>query len=187
MITSMEKIYYTYAYLRLDGTPYYIGRGCGRRAYRHHGRRIRRPSRDRILLLKTGLSFADSVRHEIYMISIFGRKDNGTGVLHNLTDGGEGVPGSRHSAQTKKHLQRRLKEAWSSGRHQGSRGKPGYDRNGEKNHKSRITDEQRREIAATWVPGNRNSRTGNGRELAEKYGLNIESIRQIAKDPRWTS
>lgn len=87
-------MYYTYAYLREDKTPYYVGKGKERygRKYRvtakHSGIAIPHPHR--ILILKTFESEFDAYKHEIYMISVFGRKDIGTGILHNRTDGGEG-------------------------------------------------------------------------------------------------
>lgn len=91
--------YYTYAYLREDGTPYYIGKGKGDRAYRKHFRSKARggyfapPPREQILILKSGLSEQDAYKHEIYMISVFGRKDLETGILRNMSDGGEGTSG----------------------------------------------------------------------------------------------
>lgn len=87
--------YYTYAYLREDGTPYYIGKGKKNRAYRKDRKRIKRPKDDsRILILKKNLTEEESFKHEIYMISVFGRKDLGTGILQNRTNGGEGTSGS---------------------------------------------------------------------------------------------
>ena len=83
-----KNIYYTYAWLRDDKTPYYIGKGCGGRAF--DCRRKFCPPRDRILILKKGLSETEAFRHEIYMIAVFGRKDLGLGILHNRTDGGDG-------------------------------------------------------------------------------------------------
>ena len=91
--------YYTYAYLREDRTPYYVGRGKGDRAYRRHWRSRARsgyfdpPSKDRILILKKNLTEEDANKHEKYMIFVFGRKDNKTGILRNLTNGGEGTSG----------------------------------------------------------------------------------------------
>lgn len=91
--------YYTYAYLRKDGTPYYIGKGRGNRAYKKHWRSKTRggyfspPEKDKILILKRNLTEEEAFKHEKYMISVFGRKDNGTGILRNLTDGGEGMSG----------------------------------------------------------------------------------------------
>jgi hypothetical protein len=84
-----DRIYYTYAYLREDGTPYYIGRGKKGRAFATH--KMGRPPKDRILFLKRDLTFTESINHERYMIFVLGRKDLGTGILRNLTDGGEGV------------------------------------------------------------------------------------------------
>ena len=89
------KEYYTYAYLREDKTPYYIGKGKKYRAYRKDGRRIKRPKDDdRIIFLKKNLTEEEAFKHEIYMIAVFGRKDLGTGILYNRTDGGDGTSGS---------------------------------------------------------------------------------------------
>ena len=92
--------FYTYAYLREDGTPYYIGKGKNDRAYKSHGR-IPVPPRNRILFLKKGVSEEDAFKHEIYMIAIFGRKNMGTGILLNFTDGGEGGSGLVFSQESK--------------------------------------------------------------------------------------
>lgn len=90
--------YYTYAYLREDSTPYYIGKGKGRRAFLKHSG-FYPPSKDRILFLKKNLTEEQAFKHEIYMISIFGRKDLGTGILHNKTNGGDGCSGKIMTAQ----------------------------------------------------------------------------------------
>ena len=85
--------YYTYAYLRPDKTPYYIGKGQGNRCYIQTRRSIKVPQKERIIFLKKNLSEADAFKHEVYMIAVLGRKDLGTGILRNLTDGGEGSSG----------------------------------------------------------------------------------------------
>jgi hypothetical protein len=83
------KEYYTYAYLREDGPPYYIGKGSGRRAYSSN-HRINLPPKDRILILKRFVNEYDAFKHEMYMIAVLGRKDLGTGILQNLSEGGTG-------------------------------------------------------------------------------------------------
>jgi hypothetical protein len=98
-------MYYTYAYLREDGTPYYIGKGKERRAFlRHNG--FYPPSKERILFLKTNLTEEQAFNHEIYMIFVFGRKDLGTGILHNKTNGGDGCSGK---IMTEQDIQNRRK------------------------------------------------------------------------------
>lgn len=99
--------FYTYAYLRDNGIPYYIGRGKKRRAYEVHRngkRRITPPPAGRILILKQNLSYEDSVRHEKYMIYVLGRKDLGTGVLWNFTDGGEGTSNRLWTSEEKEKM-----------------------------------------------------------------------------------
>lgn len=104
--------YYTYAYLREDRTPYYIGKGQGNRAYvKRYGKgRAKRPKNlNNIILLKQNLTEAESFRHEIYMIDVLGRKDLGTGILHNRTDGGEGGSGVIMSDDRKSKISKKLK------------------------------------------------------------------------------
>ncbi len=97
-------MYYTYAYLREDGTPYYIGKGKGGRIYSSN-RTINSPKdKSRIIFLKQNITEEEAFKHEIYMISIFGRKDLGTGILYNMTNGGEGASGLIRSEETRKKI-----------------------------------------------------------------------------------
>ena len=107
----MTPCFYTYAYLREDKTPYYIGKGKGNRAWSKDHKPVMKPSHDRIMLLKTNLTEEEAFKHEKYMIAVFGRKDKKTGILRNKSDGGEksragGIgnfrEGTTHSEETKK-------------------------------------------------------------------------------------
>ena len=113
-------IYYTYAYLREDKTPYYIGKGKGNRAYRRSKDRTIKPPKDksRILILKQNLTEEEAFKHEIYMIAVFGRKDLGTGILHNKTNGGEGTSGRIHNEETRRKISeaQKGKIPWNKGK-----------------------------------------------------------------------
>ena len=96
--------YYTYAYLREDRTPYYIGKGTRGRIYSTWRRNNPPKDKSRIIFLKQNLTEEEAFRHEIYMISILGRKDLGTGILRNRTDGGEGSSGAVISEETRRKI-----------------------------------------------------------------------------------
>ena len=95
--------YYVYMYLREDGTPYYVGKGKGNRAYKKSDRVILPPNdKSRIKIVLTNLTEEQAFVNEKYFIAWYGRKDNNTGILRNLTDGGEGSSGAIISEETKK-------------------------------------------------------------------------------------
>ena len=117
-----DNRFYTYAYLRKgDRTPYYIGKGTGKRAYDRHTHRVKVPDdRDRIIFLKENISEREAWDHEREMIQFYGRKDLGTGILRNLSDGGEGPANPspearRRNAETSRLQYYRTKKEGLSG------------------------------------------------------------------------
>lgn len=102
-------MYYTYLWLREDGTPYYVGKGKGKRAYKNDGERtVRKPRQYARILVQHWGSEEEAFSMEKFWISLFGRLDLGTGILRNRTDGGDGPSGAKRSAQYIAKLSERM-------------------------------------------------------------------------------
>jgi hypothetical protein len=81
--------FYSYLWLRKDATPYYVGKGTGRRAFITADHRVPCPKDDSRILIFWHPTEAEAFESEKAFIKWFGRKDLGTGCLRNRTEGGD--------------------------------------------------------------------------------------------------
>ena len=102
MTDTNPRRFYVYAYLRTDGTPYYIGKGTGKRIHEKHS--IGLPPKERRSIIIQNLTDPEACAAEIWFIAALGRKDLGTGILRNRTNGGDGISGYVHTESAKKRI-----------------------------------------------------------------------------------
>jgi hypothetical protein len=114
---------YVYRHIRLDkNEPFYIGIGSNNdynRANSKHGRNklwkdIVKKSDYITEIIVDNLNWKDACNKEIEFILLYGRKDNNTGSLVNLTNGGEGTIGYIPSGET---IEKRAKKMRGSLNH----------------------------------------------------------------------
>ncbi len=122
--------FYTYIWLREDGTPYYVGKGTGYRAYQNKGHIVNKPEDKARILIQEFPDEPSTFAAEKFLISYYGRKDIGTGCLRNRTDGGEGSSGTVITEEGLRVRSENTKKLWST---------PGY----REEHRAKVLGQKR--------------------------------------------
>ena len=100
-------MFYTYAHYTPEGRLFYIGKGNGRRAHSHVGRNVywrrvvEKYGNPDVQILANWQTEQEAFDHEILLISCF--KDLGH-KLANLSNGGEGPSGVKHTEERKRQI-----------------------------------------------------------------------------------
>lgn len=110
----MRNDFFVYVWRRPCGEPFYVGKGKKYRDTAEQGRnpifrnivaKIRAGGEEPVVeRIFDGITEHEAFAHEVALVAKYGRKNNGTGVLANLTDGGDGVSGWVASAETRARM-----------------------------------------------------------------------------------
>ena len=189
----MERLklngYYTYAYIsKKTNLPYYIGKGSGNRMYvshKCHGVTTPRDIRQ-ILVLESELTEIGALALERRYIKWYGRKDLGTGILHNKTDGGETSAGYiKTPEQIEKHRQKiKGRLSWTNGERSVRSTEcpgPGWVRgnaqSGKKWWNNGVKEQWSRECPEGWHKGRLPKMVDHLRSIASAAGIKGASLR----------
>lgn len=146
---------YVYRHIRMDkNEPFYIGIGSdcegnytrANSAHRrnNHWKSIVKNTNYCIDIMLDELTWNFACEKEVEFIKMYGRRNIGTGVLVNLTDGGEGLVGLVHKKHTKE-AKRKISEAGKGNKHSlGRKLSEEHKKKLSRIHKGRVMPEEHR-------------------------------------------
>ena len=161
--------------MREDGSPYYVGKGSnGRWKSKQYGVEV--PSPDRVIFPITDTSEEWAHFVEMEFIYLYCRLNDGTGLLENFTDGGEGASGRILTEEHKRKISeaKKGKPRSEEARRKISEGKKGKPR----------SEETKRKIGEA-SKGNRHSR-GKTLSVETKQKISLALLgNQRTKGKMW--
>jgi hypothetical protein len=159
-MASGKNIYYIYSYLREDHSPYYIGKGSGKRAYTKGPKEVKPPrDKSRVKIIKADLTEEEAFLLEKLYILMFGRVDLGTGILRNKTDGGDGSSGVIVSPEERRKRSERMKGV--------TRPRWIYDKIAASNTGKKLSEETKAKISAIH----------KGKKCTEEHKRNVSAAK----------
>jgi hypothetical protein len=192
IITAGVGNRYVYVYKTPDGQPYYVGKGTGPRMRDHirNAKKVRQPAKTFAVKFTRGLlnkgqqpvieklisniddEFALFIEQEF--IRKHGRRDIGTGILTNCTDGGESIIGLPLEVRERinKNLDKGASNRFVKGQQAHNKGVPPNPDAIEKQRQKMIgrkaSDETRAKMSAWQMANNRRRGVVTSKETKQK-------------------
>jgi hypothetical protein len=146
-------------------------------------------------MLRSGLLESEAFQWESFYIQHYGRIDNGTGILRNLTNGGEGSSGCKASLETREKISQAAKgnKKWLGRRHTSeSRAKISLAKAGKKGkpltpHRRNMLYQSTLKYLYEFIdPNGEVYVTDNIQDFARQYDLDHSHLSKVAHGKRPT-